>query len=144
MDEAGTARIGESDGGGADGGGPSNRKYLRHQREILRNITHLRELHPELLDVTFVVGFEGEEKREFKANSTVLSLKSDYFKTMCYGPMRQPDTAKIIDDMEPRVFEKVLEFAHASAGCMDIANLEEAWSVRYAASQGCMLSNHIL
>ena len=93
MNEGGGARVkdmsaknksGSSDevflGGG--GGSDTNRKHLRHQRDLLMHIKSMRDLHPELLDVTFVVGFEGEEKCEIRANSTVLSLKSDYFKTM--------------------------------------------------------------
>ena len=149
MNEGGGARVkdmsaknksGSSDevflGGGGGGGSDSNRKYLRHQRDLLMHIKSMRDLHPELLDVTFVVGVEGGERREFRANSTVLSVHSEYFKAMCFGPMRQPDRPKIISDMTPGVFEKVLGFAHADDGCLNIANLEEAWSLRYAASQG--------
>lgn len=146
MNEGAAARVrdmsaknksgGSEDGCDGGGGGDTNRRYLRHQWDLLRQITGLRELHPELLDVTFVVGIEGGEQREFRANSTVLSVHSEYFKAMCFGPMKQPDRPKIINDMTPAVFEKVLGFAHAAAGCLSIANLEEAWSLRYAATQG--------
>ena len=148
MNEGGGARVKDmsaknksgisSDEVFLDGGGGSdtNRKYLRHQRDLLMHIKSMRDLHPELLDVTFVVGVEGGERREFKANSTVLSVHSEYFKAMCFGLMRQPDRPKVISDMTPGVFEKVLDFAHADDGCLNIENLEEAWSLRYAASQG--------
>ena len=46
----------------------------------MRQIKNMRALHPELLDVTFVVGVEGGEVREFRANSTVLAIHSEYFK----------------------------------------------------------------
>ena len=35
---------------------------------------------------------------------------------MCFGPMRQPDRPKVINDMTPDVFEKVLGFAHGTDG----------------------------
>ena len=132
-------KSGSSDDGAGGGGGGSDNgrsRWLRHQRYLLVQIRSMRELHPDLLDVTFVVGVEGREQREFRANSTVLSVHSEYFKAMCFGPLRQPDRPKIINDMTPGVFEKVLGFAHAADGCLNIANLEEAWGLRYAASQG--------
>ena len=112
-----------------------DRRLQRHQRDLMRQIRNLRALHPELLDVTFVVGVEGGEVREFKANSTVLAIHSGYFKAMCFGPLRQPDRPKVINDMTPDVFEKVLGFAHAADGTFAFADLEEAWNLRYAASQ---------
>lgn len=132
-------KSGSSDGscdGGGGGGSDTHRRYLRHLSDLLKHIKSMRDLHPELLDISFVVGVEGGEHREFRANSTVLSVHSEYFKAMCFGPMRQPDRPKIINDMTPGVFEKVLSFAHAADGCLNIANLEEAWSLRYAANQG--------
>jgi hypothetical protein len=114
-----------------------NRRMHDLQSDLLRQIRLLRQLHPDLLDVTFVVGREDDDggRKEFCGNSTVLSLRSPYFKAMCFGPMKQPDKKKVITDVSPDVFEKLLDYLHAADGCLDLESLEQAWNLRYAATQ---------
>ena len=50
---------------------------------------------------------------------------------MCFGSMQNPGKPKIIDDMEPQIFNKVLDFIHAEEKCLKINSMEEAWTLRF-------------
>ena len=111
------------------------------QTDLLEKISRLRTNNPlvvegedelrDLRDVTFLVG---PEKKIFKANSTLLSLKSPFFKAMCFGPLRKPGEPKEMPDVDPETFDKVMDFVF-DPGNFDISCLEEAWNVRHAAGQ---------
>lgn len=49
---------------------------------------------------------------------------------MCFGVMKNPNKPKIIDDLEPDIFQKVLAFIHAEEKCLKINSMEEAWTLR--------------
>lgn len=49
---------------------------------------------------------------------------------MCFGPMRDLSKPKIVNDIEPDLFKKVLAFIHAKEGCDEIGSIEEAWELR--------------
>ncbi len=50
-----------------------------------------------MYDVSFLVGKDGGAKRSVQANSTILALRSEYFRAMCFGPMRN-DREKVRKD----------------------------------------------
>ncbi len=106
----------------------------RLSTELLEAVARTREdrgLH----DVSFLVGRSPEEKREVGANSTVLSLRSEYFRAMCFGAMRS-DRQKVISDMRPETFERVLDFLHnINSTWMSVKSPEDLLELRYAAAQ---------
>lgn len=85
---------------------PSLSSVDPQQRQLLHLVQNIRQ-NAELCDVTFSVG-KGEEhtRRTFEANGTVLALRSDYFKAMCFGPLKSNEV-KVIPDVDPPIFEKV-------------------------------------
>ncbi len=109
----------------------------RLQRGHLRDLAELRTTHPDLCDVTFEVGRDDAERRQISAHSLLLAIRSPYFRSMLYGPLRQPDRSKVINDMPPEVFERVLDWIYVRDGCLDLGewSLEELFHVRYAADQ---------
>ena len=70
---------------------------------------------PDFTDVVFVVG-----GKEFPAHKMVLASKSEYFKSMLYGRMREASQKKIPlffhdNIVTPATFEKVLKFAYTES-----------------------------
>ena len=60
-------------------------------------------------DVTFIIG---ENKKEIKANRALLSVHSDVFKAMLFGPMIESQLNAEIEilDVESEAFESGLQF----------------------------------
>ncbi len=107
------------------------------QADILTRVADLRK-DGEANDVTFVLGKRGSQTtREVPANSTILSISSPYFRAMFHGPMRSREP-KRLPDIEPHVFEKVLDFVHGNERCLDIGDSDMAWDLKYAAKQFLM------
>ena len=112
-------------------------KAIAVQGKLLRKIQEMRESDPELCDITFLVGRSETSRQSITANSTILALASPYFKAMCFGPLRSNEP-KVINDMEPQTFERILDFAHVGPRSCVFETPEEAWETRYAAAQFLM------
>uniref|UniRef100_A0A0E0EY52 BTB domain-containing protein n=1 Tax=Oryza meridionalis TaxID=40149 RepID=A0A0E0EY52_9ORYZ len=67
-------------------------------------------------DVTFQVG-AGAGERRFAAHRCVLAARSPVFEAELYGPMVERDAGRVIriDDMDPQVFDALLEFMYTDA-----------------------------
>lgn len=83
-------------------------------------------------DTSFHVGTVEGHRQIIKANSTILSLRSPYFRELCFGTLLSDMKTKIIC-VEVEIFEKVLRFCYGTADCLLIADCDEAWSLRRAA-----------
>ncbi|CAI8009655.1 BTB/POZ domain-containing protein 9 [Geodia barretti] len=89
---------------------------------------------PEFTDVVFLVG-----GREFPAHKMVLASKSDYFKRMLYGRMKEASQKKIKlfpdGSVAPATFQKVLQYAYIESLKLD-EPLDDILAITYAAD--CM------
>ncbi|XP_066160652.1 BTB/POZ and MATH domain-containing protein 1-like [Oryza sativa Japonica Group] len=67
-------------------------------------------------DVTFQVG-AGSGARRFGAHRCVLAARSPVFEAELYGPMVERDAGRVIriDDMDPQVFDALLDFMYTDA-----------------------------
>ena len=65
----------------------------------------------EFADVTFIIG---KEKKQYVLNRTELSKFSPVFKAMLFGKMMESklDCDVIIDDIEPEIFECIVNFCY--------------------------------
>ena len=77
------------------------------QKQILKNLTKLYH-NRSTADVTFVV-----KNLEFKAHSAVITLASPVFAAMFKQDFEESHSKRVvIEDMEPRIFEELLEFLY--------------------------------
>ncbi len=102
---------------------------------ILTRVAALRK-DKEANDVTFILG-KDQSSRKILANSTILSMSSPYFRAMFHGPLKE-QTSKHLPDVEPHVFDKLLDYVYGSDKCMDVESTEMAWNLKYAARQFLM------
>ena len=75
-----------------------------------------------LHDVTFLIG---PDHVEFKANRVFLALISDAFQAMLFGQMleAQRDAEVIIDDIDPKGFQSVLNYAYCKDPVITMDNV---------------------
>ncbi len=92
---------------------------------------------PELCDANFLVG---ASEAPFAANSTLLALRSPYFKALLYGPLAG-DRARprLLPDVSPEAFARVLDYAHGSPDARRPFDSQyDAWQTLYASKQFLM------
>lgn len=85
--------------------------------------------HPILSDVTFLV-----DGREIKANKAILAGRSEHFRALFYGGMReQLDSHVCIDDIQYQVFEAILEYLYTDT--VRVMNVDMYVSLMIAAER---------
>jgi hypothetical protein len=100
-------------------------------RQILLRIASVFN-DPDLCDAAFIVG-EGEEKEEIRAPSQFMAISSTAFKAMFYPPTGNRDTPKIIPEMQPYIFRKILDYLFR--GMVPLNSIEDGWKCKVAARQ---------
>eukprot|EP01084_Bolivina_argentea_P248974 416599_1 len=85
------------------------------QKQILANALHQQEL----TDVTFCIGksrnnLDNSDVSQYNVNRFLLALISPVFKKMLFGQMKEskPNSTVYIEDMEPEIFECIINFAY--------------------------------
>jgi len=95
------------------------------------------EAHPDLLDVTLVVG---EKKVEKKANSTLLAANSDFFKASLFGSMSDNGSKRRVSlpDVTTEVMDVLLDHVYAKKEVVWFFADELLWQTLIAADQFLM------
>jgi len=120
----------------------------RNQASLLKEIRCLRNGDGALCDVRLLVGADPTNRRVFNANSTILALRSTFFKSLFFGPnavkAEEMRLGIVLDNVEPEVFDRVLDFIdggdedennHNGGFWTKSASLRLAWLTRAAAQQ---------
>merc|ERR1712184_234196 len=97
-------------------------------RQILLRVANVFN-DPDLCDAVFVVG-EGEKQEEILAPSQFMAISSPYFKELFYPPKSDDDKKRIIKDMQPNVFRKILDYLFR--GKVPLTSIDDAWKVKVA------------
>jgi len=84
---------------------------------------------PDLCDVKFIVG-EDENQEEIPAPSQFMAVCSPYFKNLFYPPKADDDKRRVIKDMTPNVFRKILDYLFR--GRVPLTSIDDAWRVKVA------------
>ena len=73
-------------------------------------------------DITFVIG---SDQKEFSGNRMLLAAISDVFKAMLFGSMAESkaDAVITIEDIDPKGFQSVLNYAHCKDPAISIKNV---------------------
>ena len=105
--------------------------YQRHLSAMVMKIQNMSAVCT-MMDTEFQVGL-GEQDREIvKANATLLSLWSPYFREICFGEVLVQTSPKIVC-IEVEIFRKVINYVHGTKKCLAIDSLTQAWRLRHAA-----------
>lgn len=97
-------------------------------RQILLRVANVFN-DPDLCDAVFVVG-EGEKQEEILAPSQFMAISSPYFKELFYPPRSDDDKKRVIKDMQPNVFRKILDYLFR--GKVPLTSIDDAWKVKVA------------
>lgn len=100
-------------------------------RQILLRVASVFN-DPDLCDATFIVGDE-EKKEEICAPSQFMAISSPYFKALFYPPKQNDDKKREVQDMQPQIFRKVLDYLFR--GKVPLTSIDDAWRVKVAGRQ---------
>lgn len=95
---------------------------IDHVTSLSSNLGELSE-NPEYSDITLIV-----EERRFQAHKVILAARSEYFRAMLYGGMResQPGTSEVrLEDTSAKAFEAVLRYMYT--GKMNLMEVKEEY-----------------
>ena len=73
----------------------------------------------------------GREKTIVRASSFVLSMWSEYFDAMFYGPMKKPGP-KDLTNIDPATFHRILDFCYV--GSLNFESIEDAFNLKEKAN----------
>lgn len=97
-------------------------------RQILLRVASVFN-DPDLCDATFIVrGDDGSE--EIAAPSQFMAVSSPYFKALFYPPKEGDDKKREVEDMQPKIFRKVLDYLFR--GRVPLTSIDDAWRVKVA------------
>jgi len=97
-------------------------------RQILLRVASVFN-DPDLCDVKFIVG-DDDNQEEIPAPSQFMAVCSPYFKDLFYPPRADDDKRRVIKDMTPNVFRKILDYLFR--GRVPLTSIDDAWRVKVA------------
>jgi hypothetical protein len=100
-------------------------------RQILLRIASVFN-DPDICDATFIVG-QDEEKEEIRAPSQFMAISSSAFKAMFYPPTGNRETPKLIPEIQPYIFKKILDYLFR--GMVPLNTIDDGWKAKVAARQ---------
>lgn len=97
-------------------------------RQILLRVASVFN-DPDLCDAKFIVG-EDDNQEEIPAPSQFMAVSSPYFKDLFYPPKLDDDKRRVIKDMQPQTFRKILDYLFR--GKVPLTSIDDAWKVKVA------------